>query len=240
MSWERMRDALEADGWDTHAPALPFHDLPRGAPAPAALARVTLADYVAALRAFIATLPANPVLVGHSMGGLLAQLVAVETQPPALVLLCPAASAATPGIGLDPVRTLWSVLTRWGWWRTPTLLSEAGARFGVYNGVPEAEILRGLSELTWDSGRVMAQIAFPWADPARGANVDYARLAMPALVLTGAEDRIAPSAIARATARNLPGPVRFEPLAGVGHWLFHDPVGPQVTRLLREFLAPLR
>jgi alpha-beta hydrolase superfamily lysophospholipase len=64
--WAR---ALSEAGYDCHRPSLPGH----GSSDPAALARLTFGDYLAALRQLTGTLAAPPVIIGHSMGGLLGQ-----------------------------------------------------------------------------------------------------------------------------------------------------------------------
>jgi len=237
-----LRGELEALGIRSAAPSLLHHDLPRGASAPVALAGLKLADYVDALVKEVADLDESPVILGHSMGGLIAQLLAVRVQPRALILLSTAPSRAAQSLALASVRTLSGVTGRWGWWREPTLLDEKGARFGVYNGVPEAETRAGLAELTWDSGAVLAQISAPWLDRSKGSTVDYDRLTMPALVITGLEDRIVPSATPRATARLLAqagSRVDYEEWPGVGHWLFHDAVRPRLAGAIGRFIASL-
>ncbi len=234
-----LRAELEAAGMVTNAPALPFHDLPPGAPAPAALAALGLADYVDALVPEVEALGRRPVILGHSLGGLLAQLVAARTGAAGLILLAPAPSAQTLRPSLAQLATLRRVTLGWGWWRRPTLIDAAAARDGVFNGVPEAETAAGIAELTWDSGRVLAEISAPFLDSAGSSRVAYHRLTMPALVIIGRRDRIATVATARATARRLAGPVDHEEWPDCGHWLFHDAIRPRLAQRVAAFLAGL-
>lgn len=237
-----LRSELQAAGMRSAAAGLLHHDVPPGSPPPAALATLRLEDYVDALEKEVSDLGESPVILGHSMGGLLAQLLAVRVQPKGLILLSSAPSASAQKFALSSLRTLSGVTGTWGWWREPTLLDEKGARYGVYNGVPEAEIRPGLAELTWDSGPVMAQISAPWLDRAKGSAVDYARLTMPALVITGLDDRIVPPATPRATARLLAragARVDYEEWPGVGHWLFHDAVRPRLAQAIGRFMGSL-
>jgi pimeloyl-ACP methyl ester carboxylesterase len=241
-TFTQLRAELEPAGIRSAAVTLPHHDLPLAAPAPAALATTRLADYVAALERDAAALGETPVVLGHSMGGLLAQLLSVRIQPRGLILLSTAPSAQASAMSASAARTMWGVTGKWGWWREPTLLDEEHARFGVYNGVPEAEIRPALAELTWDSGPVLAQIAAPFLDPDKGSKVDYSRLTMPTLMLAGLEDRIVPPATSRKTARQLTAAgarVDYEEWAGVGHWLFHDAVRPRVAAAISRFMASL-
>ena len=241
-----LRQELAAAGIASVAPTLPLHDLPPGSPAPAKLGRLRLGDYVRALRADLAALDEPAILVGHSMGGLLAQLLAVAApeRVKGLVLLSTAPSAQTQlhAISLSSIRTIAGMTLHWGWWNEPVKPDLAVARQAVFNGVPEEETRAGLAELTWDSGAVLAQISAPMLDPSHGSRVEYAAIKTPALVITGLEDHIVPASVSRATARQLSAAglsVDYEEWPGVGHWLFHDAVRPRLAAALSRFASSL-
>lgn len=238
----QLRAELAPAGIRTVAPTLPMHDVAPGSPAPSGIAGLGVAEYVAALERDIADLGERPVILGHSMGGLLAQKLAERVQPRGLILLATAPSSSAGALSPGALRTMAGVTTRWGWWRSPTMLSEPAARYGVFGGVPEEETRAAVADLTWDSGRALRQLALPWADPAKASKVDYARLTMPALVIVGDQDRIVPPATARKTARLLASAgarVDFEQWPGVGHWLFHDAVRPRLASAIARFLASI-
>jgi esterase/lipase len=74
---------LESAGYHVHTPAMPGHD-----PVDTALlSRITLSDYVAQALAAYDELDETPIVIGHSIGGLIAQHVAAARDPRALVLL---------------------------------------------------------------------------------------------------------------------------------------------------------
>jgi pimeloyl-ACP methyl ester carboxylesterase len=78
--WNVWRHALGVAGWRTQAPDL--------MPTPAGIARTHLADYVDAMRACASSLT-RPVLIGASLGGLVAAMVARDVDASALVLVNP-------------------------------------------------------------------------------------------------------------------------------------------------------
>lgn len=241
-TFDRLRPQLEAAGHATHAPCLLFHDRPVSLPPAPGLRDLPVRAYVDQLEAEVMKLAAAgsppPVILGHSMGGLLAQLLASRVDHAGLVLLSPAAAANSQSFSVDPVRTLKNVVLKWGWWDEPTLCDEAGARWGIFNGVPEAVTRAEIDALVWDSGRVLAEMALP---PLFGntTRVDYARLNRPALLAVGTDDRITPPGIARATARNLTGRVDYHELPGAPHWLFWGDLEQQLAGMVVEWLATL-
>ncbi|MHB9880924.1 alpha/beta hydrolase [Pacificimonas sp. ICDLI1SI03] len=238
--WDEMAAHFRARGHVVHTPALPFHERDAQGPIPdPLLASVSIGDYVDSLVAAARDVGEAPVIIGHSMGGMLAQRLAEEIGARGLVLLSPAPTASTSRIALAPLRTTFGVTknVRGKWWKSPTLIDEEHARWGIFNEVPEDDIRQALEEMVWDSGRVLYQISMPFTDQAKGSAVEYDRLGMPALVMVGDRDRITPVAIARATARSLRGEVDYVELDGVGHWLFHQPVADKVMQRMEEFLT---
>ncbi len=234
-----IRAYLEADGWETLAPALPFHDRDPSLPPPDGLGRLGIEDYVAFLVDIIRRLDRPPVLVGHSMGGMLAQCVAARVEVAGMVLLATAGTAATPGVALAPLRTMGGVITRWGWWEDATRISPEPAMWGIYNGVPEEVAAAEIKALVWDSGRVLAEIMLPSLSKTHANTVDLARLKAPALVIVGTEDRITLASVSRAVARKLGGPVDYHELPGTGHWLFWGEPHSRTKTLIGEWLARL-
>lgn len=232
-----VRHRLEAAGYTTHAPALPYHDRTFDLPPPPELATLGLEDYIAFLTAEIARLPGPVIVAGHSLGGFLAQAVAARVGAAGLMLFAPAATATTNVPALGPLRTMAGVVTKNHWWRSPTRIAPEPARWGIYNEVPEPIATAEIAALVWDSGRVLFEMALPFLAKSPAFVVDHARLTMPALVVVGANDRITPAGIARATARRLPGTVDYHELPRTGHWLWWGAVEDQVGDLVTGWLA---
>lgn len=237
--WEAFRAHFEAQGYATRAPALPGHDIAPGESPSPELAHFSLTDYVAALEAELREIEGPVVLVGHSLGSLLAQILAARVKPAGVVLLSPAPSADILPLAWGPIRTCWPIMSRWGFWDEALPLPREVAFYGVFNGVPADIAEAEFSQAVHESGRVLAEVAFGAIAPSRRTKVDYDHIRCPSLVVVGTEDRITPVTVARSTARRLPKPVQYCELDHAGHWLFHLPVRDKVTGLIDSFLASL-
>lgn len=85
-TWERWQPYFADLGWTTYAVSLPGHTGSREL-SDREYASLDLTDYADAVARVLKWLPEPAVLVGHSMGGIVAQLVAQAIPPRALVLL---------------------------------------------------------------------------------------------------------------------------------------------------------
>jgi len=231
-----LQAALEARGYRVFAPTLPLHPA-QGPGELAALGRLSLADYVRDLEGAIAgaRLDAPPVLIGHSMGGLLAQALAARQPARACILLAPAPPAGVATLRWDQLWASRSVLLTPAFWRKPQQLPPAHAAHLLFGAMDAEGRARLQAELLPESGRVFAEIAFWWLDPQRAARVDFAALRAPLLVVGGAEDRIIPAAVVRGIA----GRYRHSELLmlpGRGHWFFDEPGADEVFARLGSWL----
>jgi pimeloyl-ACP methyl ester carboxylesterase len=92
-SWHPWVERAGARGYTGHAPSWPYHD---GSPAALRasvdpkLPTLTFGAVAAHLKRFIDTLPERPVLVGHSIGGLLVQKLANDGYARLVVSISPA------------------------------------------------------------------------------------------------------------------------------------------------------
>lgn len=231
-----LRARLAAMGRPTYAPALPYHDRTPDVAPPPELGTASIEDYIAFLTAEIALLPEPPIIAGHSMGGFLAQAVAALVGAPGLILFSPAATASTNVPAIAPLRTMMGVVTKGKWWERPTKIDADHARWGIYNEVPVAIADAEIAALVWDSGRVLFEMALPFLARNGSTQVDHSRLTMPTLIITGDRDRITPSAIARATARRIAGPIDYHELPGASHWLWWGAVEERVGDLVEDWL----
>jgi pimeloyl-ACP methyl ester carboxylesterase len=236
--WSRFRPRMEAEGFACTVPTLPFHDMdPRDEPDPR-LGRASLLDYADALAAQIATLGERPVVIGHSMGGLLAQMLAARGLASALVLLAPAAPAGVWAIGPSVLRAFWSIQTTWGFWRKPVRQTFAEASESMLHLLPADERRRVYERFVPESGRAVFEIGWWLVDGRHAARVDASKVTCPVLVVAGREDRMTPAWALRRVARRYGATATYRELEHHAHWLVGEPgwegVADEVLAWLRS------
>lgn len=234
--WRHMEGIFGQAGYDVINPPLPFHDVTPEDPVPEGLGDASLHDYVGFLEDVAKGLDQTPIVIGHSMGSLVAQLLAQKIQPPKLVLLSPAPSAGMFALYPSIIRTMAGIIFKWGFWHSPTLISEDAARYGIFNAVPEPEATNEINALIHDSGRVLHEMSNWFLDPTHAAKVDYEKLSMPTFIRVGGEDRVTPPGIARQTARRIKGPLDYAEIPGHGHWIVGEVMGPRVAQDIVSWL----
>ncbi len=117
--WEDWEGWFSDRGWRCVTPVLRHHDLDPAEDPDPRLGTVSLEDYAADLEQEIRSLPERPVLMGHSMGGLLAQKLAVRGLGRRAVLLTPAAPSDILALRWSVVRSFLSYFFRPAFWRRP-------------------------------------------------------------------------------------------------------------------------
>ena len=232
--WDNYRRVFEPAGYRCVAGTLPYHDMaPGGVPDPR-LGTASLVDFADALEGQIRELGEPPILMGHSMGGLLAQILASRGLAKAAVLLTPASPAGILAITPSVIRSFFSIMTTWGWWRKPTCQTFAEAAYSILHLVPEAEQRQVYERGVYESGRATFEIGF-WPFDGRGAaKVDAARLTCPVLVVGGSQDRITPASVVRQVAKKYRAAYREFP--NHAHWVLGEPQWQEVAQYALAWL----
>ena len=202
-SWEPFRQYCEEYGYRVLAPPWPrllgeVEEIRRN---PSVLAGLGLREIVAHYEAAVRLLDEAPVLIGHSLGGLVVQIlldrgfgaagVAIASAPPMGVWPLPSPSQ---------VKALLPVLSNpFRYWRT-VWLTYAQFRYSFANTMSEDEARAAFTCYTIPApGRSVFEAAFANLSPWSPTTVNYTNDARaPLLLIVGADDNIIPAAVARA------------------------------------------
>ena len=224
-AFDNVRGALEAGGHPTD-----IIDLPARASRLAQLDRGGLTAVDAALDKRIDRSPRPPVLIGHSLGGLMALRAAQRHDLRALVLLMPAPpSGMLAPLLTGALRRPLNGLHMLGAAFSVTLGGRLGfgAPEGLYSDRATAEDkARGATYRTDESWLVLAALAV-------GSRKPVSALGIPTLLIAGAQDGFTPPHVVRSLAAALDAEfAEFD----VAHAFNEEPTYELVTDAVRAFL----
>jgi len=232
--WAHFRKFFETRGAKVYTPTLcPSERVSISARPPRALRDLSLSDYVRHLEDEVERIEQEtgrvPAVIGHSMGGLLAQALAERNRVRAAVFISPAAPG---GIHTPLTRVFWNAVllaNRFGF-RQPMIRPNSRTVLAmVLNALPKAERLAAFEAMVWESGRVFEEFAnYP---------IDETKVKIPVLTVAGTRDRLIAAALVRLTAK------KYESVGGDfleysdhGHWLYAEPGWETPAKEIYEWL----
>jgi pimeloyl-ACP methyl ester carboxylesterase len=203
-SWGPARTAFEERGYTVHTPTLRHHELPLREGA-TKIAPLSMRDYTDDLVALVDSLDSPPLIVGLSLGGLLAQLVAARTRHAGVVAACPGRAAGIFAVAPTTLRSVGSLFGRLYLqprpWAKP-LYPPTWQRFRqwIANTQTEEAAHELFADFVCESGRAYCEILFAFLDRGKATTVNFAAVTTPVLVIRGECDRLIPPQIAPKTA----------------------------------------
>lgn len=232
-AFDAFREPFEAAGFETHAPNLPHHE--RGADLEA-LAQTGLRDYANAIVQYGKTLRAPPVLVGHSLGGLVVQLAAMHMPVAGLVLLAPSAPWGVPPTTLDEHSNHFGLSLLGDYWRRPVPPDYRVARATTLDRLSRDDARHAFARFVPESGRVIRETMQWWMDHSTASQAPVYRISAPVLGLAGGRDRVnAASTVRRIIARFPATQAHFHEFAEMSHWLIGEPEAPDVAQMVLQW-----
>lgn len=242
--WRDWRWLFESEGFAAVAPAWPGEapSLAAARAEPHRLAGRSVADVLEHSAAVIARLDRKPVLVGHSLGGLVVQQLAARGLAAATVAVAPAPHRGVLPLPVSSVRSVWPVLRDPRQRRGTVSLTAAEFRYAFTNALRPDDAERVFAEHAGPApGRPIFELALANLNPATAVRVNLRPPARgPLLVIAGERDRVIPPLLARATfkrQRRHLDVTDYVEVPGRGHSLIVDPGWEQVGQLALEFAA---
>lgn len=233
-AFDTFRQPFEAAGFETHAPNLPHHE--RGADLEQ-LAQSGLKEYANAIAHYTRGLSAAPILVGHSLGGLVAQLAAMHAPAAGLILLAPSPPWGVPPTTLDEHGHQFGLTLLGDYWRRPIPPDYRIARTSTLDRLSREDARRTFARFVPESGRAIREAVQWWSDHAMTSQAPVYRISAPVLGFAGGKDRInPPSTVRRVIARFPDGQAHFHEFPEMSHWLVGEPEAHDVAALALQWL----
>lgn len=234
--WAKFKAFFEARGYRCVAPTLRYHDVDPSVEPDPNLGTTSLLDYARDLEEEIASLGTDPILMGHSMGGLLGAILASRGHGKALVQLNPAPPRGVFALRPSVIRSFWSGLTTWAFWRKPFRQTFAEAVYSMLQVLTPEEQRDAYARFVYESGRAASEVGFWPFDRHRASAVREERVPCPVLVVAGAEDRITPAAVTRQIAARYSPYAAYREFPGHAHWTVGEPGWEDVATYVAEWL----
>ena len=227
--WDDFGAELAERGFRVHAPSWPEHGHPKDINIWAAaekVAKLGLLDYVHALCDLVTKMDTPPIIFGHSVGGLLAQLVAARVPHRGVVLLGPAPAAGVFAFYPSQIKLWGGFIPQWVMGRPMYPVSKKRWDKYVCNAVDQKFSDEFYGNLCVESGRAYREMVFWPFDPKRASRVDFDKITGHVLVIAGAEDKCCVPAMCKATAGRYKGRADYVELPGSDHMMIGGPYMP--------------
>ncbi len=240
LCWRDWIGHFQTRGYECQAPAWPGRDRPvaelRARHPDPELAALTLSGVVEHLAGIVQGFGVRPVLIGHSMGGLIVQILLQR-------------GVAAAGVAIDSAPPQGVFTTRWSFIRAnwahinpfvprsrPIEMTFERFRYGFVNGLPAA-----VQRAAFDTQVVPESRRVPAESLTRTASIDFKRPGAPLLLIAGSHDNIIPASLNRRNHLRYRRPASitdFEEFAGRTHFIIGQEgwqeVADHIATWLRE------
>jgi pimeloyl-ACP methyl ester carboxylesterase len=198
--WDRWLPRYEARGYRCVALAYPHRDRPvaelRAEPDDPKVGTLTFPEVVEHLAGELAALDDKPIVIGHSLGGLLTQLMVQRHLTAAAVAIDSVPPFGVLGTQLSFLRSTWPVLTPLKSIDEPYMMSLDHFRYSFANNLPPAE-----QEAAWEAEVVPESRRVGRGALSPASRIDFARERSSLLMIGGGQDHIMPAALNRTNFR---------------------------------------
>lgn len=188
-------------------------------------------DYASDLEKEIAQLNEPPVIIGHSMGGLLAQILTYKGYSRATILVQPAPPEDISLVALKYLPYHFDIIGKWGWWKKPVKYSYEDASFLYFNQMPESDAKALYARTVHDSGKAILDMI-----TGNSIEIDASKIDTRMLVVAGKHDRGIPPNIVQKIARKYGENAYYKEFENHGHEIFLEPGWEKVAEYIYYWL----
>lgn len=193
ICWDDWRNYFESKGYNTVAPPWPYkvgkvEDLRNKQPHDTDLADLTLKEVIDSYAAATKKFTDKPIAIGHSLGGMMTQVLVNRDLVSAGVAIHP-----VPTLGVFPyefsfLKAGWKSLGLFTSMKKTHLMSFKDFQYAFVNGMPLAEQKAAYEKFAIPESKRVARGGLTSA-----AKVDYKKTHPPLLITSGSEDTITPA-----------------------------------------------
>ncbi len=239
LCWNEWQAYFQARGYETIAPAWPEHELPveeqRKRHPSKQLGAVTLEQLLDHYRAAIKGLDEKPILIGHSMGGLIVQLLLQEGLGSAGVAIDSAPPKGVISLKWSFLKSNWPAISPSAKLDEPIALSFEQFQYAFLNNLPEDKARAAYQGYYVPESRRVGK--GPTTDVAK---IDFTKARPPLLMVAGSEDHIIPASLNRSNYGRYsksPAVTDFREFPGRAHWIIAQDNWQEVADFVLDWLG---
>ncbi|MGN7721645.1 alpha/beta fold hydrolase [Chitinophaga sp. 22620] len=236
--WDPWKGFFEQRGYRCLAPPWPHKDAPalvlRSRQPDAAIASIRLADLVNYFTDFITQLDEKPILIGHSLGGLLVQLLLQKDLAVAGVAIHSVPPAGVMSFKWSFLRAAWAPLGFFTPASRSFLMSFPQWQYAFANGMPLAEQKAGYEKFAIPESKRALRDGLSHV-----AKVDYKRPHPPLLFVAGTADHTMPASLNRSNFKRYAksqSVTEFKLSEGRNHFVLGQPTWREDADFIAQWL----
>jgi pimeloyl-ACP methyl ester carboxylesterase len=232
--WQPWIERLSSR-FDCLAPPWPLRDATpadlRARHPDAALGQLTLDAVLAHYESIIKSLPAPPLIVGHSLGGLMVQVLLSRGLGKKGVAIDSAAPGDIFPLEWSVIRSNWPTISPFVSKKKPVLLTKAQFKYAFAHTLSDEEVAR-----IWEAEVVPESRRMPQG--VMKTRIDWKAPRPPLLLVAGSEDRICTAKLNAKNAQKYSPPAELKTFAGRTHYTILDGEGwTDVADAVADWLA---
>ncbi|HEY5337308.1 MAG TPA: alpha/beta hydrolase [Rhizomicrobium sp.] len=220
-AFAHWRPLFEARGHKVHLPVLRYHD--HGRNPPAKLGTTSLLDYAGDLADLLKKIGEPALLIGHSMGGLLAQMLAARCDVRAIACLAPSAPYGIMPSTHFEIASAQALYFAGDFWNSVLKPEKWIAAANSLDMLSEQERDATFAKFVPESGLATFEIMQWGLDTKQASTVDAAKVTCPVLCLAGTRDKVNPPGTVYNIAQRYRRLATFEEIPNHSHWLIGEP-----------------
>ncbi len=228
--WNRAIPDFEANGWRCEAPTLFQHLRTRQNP-PEALNSLGFNDWVKAASAYVEQLTneegEKPLVIGHCIGGLIAQKLVEFDEVSGGVFISPSPDETLHEVGNTLSKSLTFSAFLLTMRATNSPFRSIGLNWGMLNNIPPADRTKIIENMRFESTRLIAELARPASIAGHTARIETDGVQRPTMTIACVKDRTVSKHTVELCARawkDAPNTSTFKAYPHLGHWA-HNEVG---------------
>lgn len=193
--WNEWKTYFENKGYTTYNPSWPFKNAPAAElrdrqPNDTDLAALTLTELVDHYANFVKSLPEKPIIIGHSLGGLITQILVNRDLAAAGVAIHPVPPQGVIPYEFSFLKAGYKVLGLFSSVKKTYLMSLSDWQYAFTNGMTLEE-----QKKTWAENVVPESKTVGRGGLTSAAAVDFKKAHAPLLITSGEKDNIIPASM---------------------------------------------